>query len=234
MRSLFVLILIMALEGSASAQIVPLQNGEPVLGRVAAALEPGSAVLSATQYTIDVPAGATELAVTLFAVPTTLDIDLQVRFGQPVAVEGGGDILSDHFSETVGSGSEVVVVTPQSAPPLQAGTYYIGVVNYETQEVLFSLTAAHDAESATTTPTATPTVEASGTPTPTPTLTSTPSATLTPTASPTQTAPPVSSPTPTPDPTTQLMEQADLDGNGEIDARDLLLLQSVWGLELSP
>lgn len=228
MRYLIVLAAVVIFHWSAVAQIVPLQNGQPVLDQVAAAPELGSAVLSATQYAIDVPAGATELAVTLIAVPTTLDIDLQVRFGQPVAVEGGGDILSDHFSETVGSGSEVVVVTPQSAPPLQAGTYYVGVVNYETQEVLFTLTASHDAESATTTPTASPTLEATATSTPTPI----PSATITPTAFPTPTNLPVTSPTPTPDPTTELLEQADLDENGKIDARDLLLLRSVWGIEI--
>ncbi len=76
------------------------------------------------------------------------------------------------------------------------------------------------------TPTETPTVTQTPEPSPTPTVTDTQE----PTPTPTETLEPTvtSTHTPTPDPTQMLLERADLNENGRIDAFDLLLFESLW------
>lgn len=76
------------------------------------------------------------------------------------------------------------------------------------------------------TPTETPTVTQTPEPSATPTVTDT----LEPTPTPTETLEPTvtSTHTPTPDPTQMLLERADLNENGRIDAFDLLLFESLW------
>lgn len=198
---------------NAGAQDVSVQSGAPVLGQVAAAAE-GEGVLSTVQYFFEVPEGATRVFVSLFALDPGLDIDLEVRRGERVALQGS-TILSDYFSETVGSGSETVEILPGSQPPLTPGIHYIGVVNYESVEVAFTLLVEIEGEGETE-------------PTATPSPTSTAAATATPTHSPTETPTQPEQPTPT----LSLLERADLDGSGRVDSEDLLLLLSVWGMSL--
>lgn len=214
-RSILLTGTLSALAIAARAQDVSIQSGSPVLGVVAAA-EEGSGVLSSIQYFFDVPEGAASVFVSLFALDPGHDIDLEVRRGERVALQGS-TILSDYFSETVGSGSETLSIAPDSQPPLTSGIHYIGVVNYEAVEVAFTLLVE---------------IEAGGTtePTPTPSATATPTATSTPTAS--ATPSPTESPTPDeqPSPTLSLLDRADLDGSGRVDSEDLLLLLTVWGM----
>lgn len=200
---------------AAGAQDVPIQSGAPVLGQVAAAAE-GEGVLSAVQYFFAVPEDATRIFVSLFALDPGHDIDLEVRRGERIALQGS-TILSDYFSETVGSGSETLSIAPDSQPPLSPGVHYIGVVNYEAVEVAFTLLVE---------------IEAGGTTEPTPTPSPTATATATPTAS--ATPSPTESPTPDeqPSPTLSLLDRADLDGSGRVDSEDLLLLLTVWGRSL--
>ena len=215
-----------------------LENGEPIVDTVLAVLNPGEAVLSATQYAFHVPENASEVLVTLIAAPPTLDVDLYVRFGQRIEVGGQQGLISDYYSTSIGSGSETVAIAAASNPPLQPGVHYVGVVNYEMQDVTFALAASHDGSSATETPTVAPTPTLSATPlfsptsAPTSTATATGTSTATQTPTPTQTEP--SSPTPSPSPTPDLLGKADLDGNDRIDARDLLIFQSLWGKQRSP
>ncbi len=54
------------------------------------------------------------------------DLDLLVRFAQPV-VEKNGVLSTDFSSATPGSGVEKIEVDSSSAPPLQTGAYYIAL-----------------------------------------------------------------------------------------------------------
>ena len=79
-------------------------------------------------YYIQVPAGATRLEIKLATSTPNSDLDLHVRFGQATQVAGQG-LVDDHHSTSPG-GSEMIVVTPESTPPLRAGTYFVSVVQW--------------------------------------------------------------------------------------------------------
>ncbi|HQR36614.1 MAG TPA: NF038122 family metalloprotease [Blastocatellia bacterium] len=127
---------------------VALSTGTPKTGSVPAPPS-GSATMGATQYTIQVPSGATQLKVELSG---NQDVDLFVRFGSRIVVQNGGPV-ADFKSETE-SNNESVTVTPGSNPALQVGVYYIAIGNYGPGAASFTITA---------------TVIGGGGPTPTPT-----------------------------------------------------------------
>ena len=129
---------------------VALTSGVPQTGSIPAPAQ-GSAVLGPTQYTIQVPGGATQLKVDLSGNP---DIDLYVRFGNRIVVQNGGP-AADFKSESE-TGNESITVTPGSSPALQAGTYYIAVGNFGPGAANFSLTARVTGGGPTPTPTPTP------------------------------------------------------------------------------
>ncbi len=89
-----------------------------------------------TQYTIQVPSGAKQLKIDLNA---NTDLDLFARFGGRVAVENG-NLVADFISES-DNFSESITVTPASSPALQAGVYYLAIVNYGPGSSTFSITA---------------------------------------------------------------------------------------------
>ncbi len=89
-----------------------------------------------TQYTIQVPSGATQLKID---VNGNTDIDIYVRFGSSIPIEYGYPVadfrsISDNFNESI-------TVTPASSPALQAGVYYIQLVNYGSGSSSFTITA---------------------------------------------------------------------------------------------
>ncbi len=108
----------------------------------------GSATLGQTQFTIQVPTGATQLRIDLSG---NTDVDLYARFGNRITIQGGAP-LADFKSEST-TGNESIVITSSASPALQVGTYYIAVGNYGPGAANFTLTA---------------TVTGGGTPTPTP------------------------------------------------------------------
>ncbi len=123
-------------QAAATPSTIALTSGVSQTGSVGAA-NPGACVLLVgTQYTIQVPSGASQLGVTLSG---DQDVDLYVRFGQPLAVVNG-QIVYDYRSASTGN-TESLTLTPASAPPLQAGTYYIGVNNCSVNTANFTLTA---------------------------------------------------------------------------------------------
>jgi len=75
-------------------------------------------------YRIEVPEGATRLTVRLNTATPNADVDLYVRYGSDVDLTAEGELVADHFSETL-TGNEVIVVSSASNPPLRAGTYFI-------------------------------------------------------------------------------------------------------------
>ena len=81
-------------------------------------------------FRVEVPLGATKLTVRLRTRTADADVDLYVNRGsEPVLSDG--KIISD-YSSTSPSGNESIVVTPQSAVPLQDGTHFIAFVLYTT------------------------------------------------------------------------------------------------------
>jgi len=115
---------------------VALTSGAPQTGSIAAPSQPGQPEISQTQYTIQVPGGATQLKVDLDG---NQDVDLYVRFGQPVAFSNGAP-QADFISESP-TGNESVTISPTSSPALRAGTYYIAIANYGPGAANFTVTA---------------------------------------------------------------------------------------------
>jgi hypothetical protein len=115
--------------------LIPLVPGEPITGGLIA--PPAHAgTLSHTQYSIAVPAGATELRIDLNG---DQDVDLYARYGERVFINGfhaETDYISD--SET---GVEVITITPSSSPALRAGTYCIAVSNFGPGDAAYTVTA---------------------------------------------------------------------------------------------
>lgn len=118
--------------------VVDLTSGVPQTGSIPAPSQSGSGILGATQYRIQVPAGATELRVELRG-SGDQDIDLYVRFEQRIEIQGGRAV-ADYVSESP-TGNETITVTPSSSPPLRAGAYFIAVANFGPGQATFTVTA---------------------------------------------------------------------------------------------
>ena len=86
---------------------------------------PLSGAFSETQYTITVPRGATQLK---FDVEANTDVDLYVRYGSRISLEGG--YVSYDFKVESDEHHESLTITPASRPALRAGTYYLAMLNY--------------------------------------------------------------------------------------------------------
>ncbi len=93
-------------------------------------------ILDATQYTIQVLNGATQLRVALTG---NQDLDLYARFGQRVTGTSQ-NFVADHVSDSENS-SEAFTITPSGSPALRAGTYYVGVANCGPGAASYSVTA---------------------------------------------------------------------------------------------
>lgn len=131
-----------------SGDTVALTSGVAKTGSIPAPPS-GSATLGQTQFTIQVPIGATQLKIDLSG---NTDVDLYARFGNRITIQGGAP-LADFKSEST-AGNESITITSSASPALQAGTYYIAVGNYGPVAASFTVMA---------------TVTGGGTPTPTPT-----------------------------------------------------------------
>lgn len=123
-------------EVASVAQLQQLQNGVPISG-VAPASTPGFCTydLSRNQFFLNVPGGAANLRVTLTGSPSGADIDLAVRFNQPVNIING-QLISDFVSQSPGSFEEIFIPNPL------AGTWYVAVGNCELFSVSFTLVAS--------------------------------------------------------------------------------------------
>ena len=78
--------------------------------------------------TFQTPAGSQWAIVEAITAAPNQDIDLYVRFGQPVERRHDGSIAADFRSETIGGPDEHVFISPTGAPPLQNGLYFVAVV----------------------------------------------------------------------------------------------------------
>ena len=127
-----------------------LQQPRP---KAARALTPGRPVSfsrgpvdSSTIFTGDnsfqllVPENATSVTFTLESVDPGIDMDLFVRYGEDNDLQNGM-VVSDYSSEGF-TGNEEIVITPQSDPPLRAGTYFVSVALFETGVVAMATLTA--------------------------------------------------------------------------------------------
>ena len=105
---------------------VALVSGTPATGSISAPPDADSGVLGATQYSIQVPAGATQLKLDLNG---NQDVDLYARFGAKIAITDDGDLLVDHSSESL-TMVESITINAASSPPLRQGVYFIAVGNF--------------------------------------------------------------------------------------------------------
>ena len=115
--------------------LIPLTSGQPERGGMIAP-PPNAGALSHLQYSIAVPPNATAVKIDLNG---NQDVDLFVRFGQRVFINGFHPD-SDYVSAG-DSGSESITITPTSSPALRTGTYYIAVANFGPGDADFTVTA---------------------------------------------------------------------------------------------
>ena len=78
-------------------------------------------------FRLEVPEDATRVTFTL---ESDVDVELAVRYGEDNAVEDRS-LVTDHRSRNP-AGNEEIVITPQSDPPLRAGTYFVSVAVFAT------------------------------------------------------------------------------------------------------
>jgi hypothetical protein len=110
---------------------IPLTSGQAQTEGMAAP-PPDLGVVSHTQFTIAVPRDAAQLKVELKG---DQDVDLYVRFGQEVFIQGFHP-QSDYVSNS-SSGAETIIITP----PLRQGIYYIAVASWGPGDATFTVTA---------------------------------------------------------------------------------------------
>lgn len=97
---------------------------------------PNSCLLGATQYMILVPSGVEQLRIDLSG---DSNLDLLARSGRPVAIQDD-QVMADYASRTA-TGTESLLITPSSTPPLRSGTYYIAALNCGPGEASFTIEA---------------------------------------------------------------------------------------------
>jgi hypothetical protein len=121
---------------------VPIDSTPTVTGTIPAG-NPAlyECTLNPTQYTINVPAGALQLVVTLDG-PASGDVDLYVRKGQSVGDTGFANPYIADYTSQGSTAHEAVYVGPNSPNPLTAGTYYIAVSNCMQTAAAFTLSAS--------------------------------------------------------------------------------------------
>ena len=101
-------------------------------------------------FRLEVPEAASRITFTL---ESDADVALLVRYGEDNEVENRR-LVFDYFADEVFAGTEEIVITPQSDPPLQAGTYFVSVGVLATGvEVNCTLTAEVEREGGTPPPT---------------------------------------------------------------------------------
>jgi uncharacterized protein (TIGR03437 family) len=121
--------------GAAQQTVVPITSGAQQTGTINGTTTQ-ACVLGGTQYSIPVTADARRLQISLSG---NQDVDLYVRFNSAIAIQSG-QLVADYGSES-GDPAEELNITPHILPPLQPGTYFIGITNCSTSSANFTLTA---------------------------------------------------------------------------------------------
>lgn len=122
--------------GISGSDLVTLTSGVAFSDSLPAPSVAGSGVINPVQYAIAVPSGATELKIELQG---NQDVDMYARFGTRVAFSAS-NITADFIAESP-TGTELIIVTPTSAPALQAGNFFIAVANFGPGAVSYTIKA---------------------------------------------------------------------------------------------
>ena len=129
---------ILTVEGSAAFNALDLTSGVPLPGRAPAAAPDSCILEDQRQFRINVAPGATQLAV---VVNGRRDLQLFVRYRRPVTVDAG-KIVADFEANPNPLGG---FITLGSSPELQAGSYYLAVVNCNNTGVDYQIAAMVEA-----------------------------------------------------------------------------------------
>jgi Zn-dependent metalloprotease len=122
-----------------SSQAITIPAGKSADGRLGAA-SAGRLLLASQQYRVQVPMRASRLRIRL---DSNTDVRFYIRYRVPITIEEGR-IQAEQVSAT---GTSVAgSLTLDSLPELQAGIYYIGVVNASTQAAQYTLQVSVAAE----------------------------------------------------------------------------------------
>ena len=81
-------------------------------------------------FRLVVPDDATRVTFTLESADPDVDVDMYVRYGENNELQDGR-VVHDYVSEG-DTGNEEIIVTPESDPPLQAGSYFVSVALKDT------------------------------------------------------------------------------------------------------
>lgn len=92
---------------------------------------PAGPFLGSRQFVVEVPAGAQSLTVNLDG---TTDVDLYVNHNRPVSINSQGFPEADALSDSALS-RESITLNARSIPPLRAGVYAIGVLNFDDRNI---------------------------------------------------------------------------------------------------
>ena len=114
----------------------PLSPGQPTTFSVGPVDNP-TLFAGDNSFQLEVPESATSVTVTL---ESSVDVDLYVRYGEDTELQDGR-VVSDYSSEGP-TGNEEIVITPQSDPPLHAGTYFVSIVLFDTGVVAMATLTA--------------------------------------------------------------------------------------------
>jgi hypothetical protein len=120
-------------DADAAPAITFLNDGETGTGSA-----PAGPFLASRQFAIEVPEGSRALAIRLEG---DQDVDLYVRYNQPVVITGTGFPQADVVSDTESS-REDIRLSLQDGSPIPAGVYVIGVYNYSQQTARFTVRVA--------------------------------------------------------------------------------------------
>jgi len=110
------------------AQITP---GKPVSFRLGPYSTPTLVTFRGDEPKVEVPKDATRVTFTL---ESDDDLELLVRFAANPDLQNGR-VVTDYRHRNR-AGNERIVITPQSTPPLQAGTYYVAIGVFTTGSVV--------------------------------------------------------------------------------------------------
>jgi hypothetical protein len=119
-------------DAAAAPAITLIEDGGSAQGSA-----PAGPFLASRQFAIQVPAGSRALAIRLEG---DQDVDLYVRYGKTVIINGTGLPLADFVSET-DSSREDMRLAFQDGSPIPEGVYVIGVYNYSSETTRYTVRA---------------------------------------------------------------------------------------------
>ena len=125
---------ILSSEGSAAFNALDLTAGVPLPGRAPAAAPDACILEDQRQFRITVTPGATQLGLVLNGLR---DLRLFARYRRPVTLDAGR-IVADFEADSSPLGG---LITLSSSPELQAGSYYLAVLNCNTTIVDYQIGA---------------------------------------------------------------------------------------------